>query len=578
MKNISKTSLSLAIGALLASSASFADMDNSYVNQALQWAPANTFMVFGNTQPYSNGQGEIFVERMSHMMESQYSSMGPMLDALLDEMGNDVPEGMEKLFEVYKDIFNVLSDMSADDFKAMAVESDSAFYFDGIIPVLRMEQSSPDYIQALHGALANHLPTPEQITVEGKQLDEYVIEMDDSPFPMVVIVENQNDGFVLSVMPKPMKDYYIKRNFITPVNDSVWGSGKLVQMRDQHGYNGLSEGYIDLRQAFETFLENPADSDDPILQMLAGSAPDLKTMMPGCYDVVVETLDNVPRIVMGVKESAADYDEFNLTIETSAGVADTLKRIPSDIPGTQVAEDAMLSFGLGVDLMALQSGLNTLSDYINRSAVDCPPMADMDMSEALMGMEMMMNPMVTQFSGANVIITDISFDGSGEPDPSSLKGAVAVSVEDSQSIIDMAPMMGINVDVPANGTAVDFPTDMLPPELAGQTVMVGRNGSEIAFGIGSDAKQMVEAILVDDEIRLDQAVKYSYNFSAIMNNPMLKELMLSDLDGFPDSEVSEMKAMIDSMLELYKLYDTGSLSLDMNDNGIGFTVKQSYNL
>lgn len=578
MKMISKTSLSLAVGALLASSASFADMDDSYVNQALQWAPANTFMVFGNTQPYSSGQGEIFVERMSHMMEAQYSSMAPMLDLFLDDLGRDAPEGMEKVFSVYKDLFALLADMSADEYKAIMAESDSAFYFDGIIPVVRLEQSSPEYIKALSDVLAQHLPTPEQISVEGKQLDEYTIELDDSPFPMVVIVEKQDDGFVLSVMPQPMKDYYIKRNFITPVNDSVWSSGKLVQMRDQHGYNGLSEGYIDFRQAFETFLENPEDSDDPILQMLAGSAPDLKTMMPGCYDAAVETLNNVPRIVMGVTESTEDYDAFNLTIETSSGVADTLKRIPSDIPGTQVANDALLSFGAGIDLMAVQSGLNTLSDYINRGAENCPPMADMDMSEMLMGMEMMMNPMVTQFSGANVIISEITFDASGEPDPSSLKGALAVSVEDSQSIIDMAPMMGIEIDVPANGTAVDFPTNMLPPELAGQTVMVGRNNSEIAFGIGSDAKEMVEAILVDDEIRLDQAVKYSFNMAAIMDNPALKELMLSDLDGFPESEVDGIKSLMESMLDMYRLYDTATLSLDMDENGIGFTIKQSYNL
>jgi hypothetical protein len=495
---------------------------------------------------------------------------------MIEKDSTDIPDEVRPMLEGYSRMIDSAIALFQNDAVWENVETaNTAFYLDGLVPVLRSQGHTKEITDLFKEFIERDFAEPKVLTRDGVEIRKYAIPNNDLPFELAVYYLLGNDFSVLAAFPVEFEDYYLQRNFIESEKDSVWDSGELVSIRDQYDFNGLTEGYINLQRIVDTILRKKYDNiEDPILNMLTLMAPSIEQVAPpGCAPLIETAIDSIPRMVWGYEQSTEDTDVISMTLEFSPELATNIESISEDIPATIGIEDSIAEFGLGVNLLSLRDNINAIAGFLQQEGGDCVLIDQEAIQEGLMGFNFAMNPMLTQFTGFNVALSAFEMqEGTDQPDLKSLEGVAVFNLEDSNTLMQFAPMLGITVDIPEDGKPVELPEGILPVELH-DNVLVARTKTQIALAAGDKAVELIEAAFADVQEDKDMLVRYEISMSEIMN--MLSDEMISEVIGETDDANKEY---FKEIKELYSIIEKIATGIGLSEKGLKITAEQAFNL
>ena len=217
---------------------------------------------------------------------------------------------------------------------------------------------------------------------------------------------------------------------------------------------------------FESVATENGSVEDPDLKML-GSEP--------CKSEITQMAANWPMLVSGNRKFEVNDDSLEveghmaMLVEHEA-LRDTLKLLRGSVPVSQSSSDAMISFGIGLDVDSLPQLSTQITDLIGGVNYTCEPLTAMnqitqtDISPLSLG-AMMVSGMARGIKGFSVNLYDTEIDpGNNFMPVSNVDAAIAIAADDPATLIStlrVIPQMGMLAELPLDGTAMSL-NDVLP--------------------------------------------------------------------------------------------------------------------
>ena len=357
---------------------------------------------------------------------------------------------------------------------------------------------------------------------------------------------------------------------------SIEASGKVKQIRKEWGYGEEMAMFLDFKLIADVFtggdslaarqLEFVATEngsvEDPGLNMLR-SEP--------CKSEITQMAANWPMLVSGNRKFEVNDDSLEveghmaMLVEHEA-LRDTLKLLRGSVPVSQSSSDAMISFGIGLDVDSLPQLSTQITDLIGGVNYTCEPLTAMnqvtqtDISPLSLG-AMMVSGMARGIKGFSVNLYDTEIDpGNNFMPVSNVDAAIAIAADDPATLIStlrVIPQMGMLAELPLDGTAMSL-NDVLPiPMPDGVEIFAAVKDKSIVMYSGEQG--------ADFSNRISGEGKEGF----LLSNVNTKKLMekAETLTGSLPAELKGDEAMV---MEMIESYPRGNLfyQIDFTDKGI----------
>jgi len=357
---------------------------------------------------------------------------------------------------------------------------------------------------------------------------------------------------------------------------SIEASGKVKQIRKEWGYGEEMAMFLDFKLIADVFtggdslaarqLEFVATEngsvEDPGLNMLR-SEP--------CKSEITQMAANWPMLVSGnrkfeVNDDSLEIDGHMAMLVEHEALRDTLKLLRGSVPVSQSSSDAMISFGIGLDVDSLPQLSTQITDLIGGVNYTCEPLTAMnqitqtDISPLSLG-AMMVSGMARGIKGFSVNLYDTEIDpGNNFMPVSNVDAAIAIAADDPATLIStlrVIPQMGMLAELPLDGTAMSL-NDVLPiPMPDGVEIFAAVKDKSIVMYSGEQG--------ADFSNRISGEGKEGF----LLSNVNTKKLMekAETLTGSLPAELKGDEAMV---MEMIESYPRGNLfyQIDFTDKGI----------
>jgi len=308
--------------------------------------------------------------------------------------------------------------------------------------------------------------------------------------------------------------------------DSLEASGKLKELRKEWGYGDEMAMFLDFKLLADAITGGDSRAAKQLQEMTASNENMASFFQPfsaePCKSEVRQLAANWPMMVSGnrrfeVGDETINFDSHFAMLLENESLRDTLKLLRGVVPVSQSNSDAMLSFGLGLDVESAPQLIRQLTELIGSVNYECQPIQ-------------MLN---------KINETDVS---------SASLGAAMV-----------LPQMNILSELPLDGTAVSL-NDLLPiPTPPGVEIFAAVKDKSIVFFSGEKAKDFAG--------RLGGNGQEGFLFSSL-NTEMIIKKINDVVEELPEELRREQK--MEPVLGYLDTYPLGNLSykIDFTDKGI----------
>lgn len=357
---------------------------------------------------------------------------------------------------------------------------------------------------------------------------------------------------------------------------SLAASGKLKKIRKEWNYSDEMVMFID----HQLVADGVTGGDSLAAQHLTVLAADLG--MPAelerfaaepCRTEIRQLAAHWPMTVTGNRKFEVDENNINLethfaTIIEHEALRNTLKLLRGVVPVSQSSGEAMMSFGMGIDVNNLPQLSGEVIDLLSKIDYQCDSfgalneLAKADISAASMG-AMMFSGMARGIKGfsVNVYDADIAPDSRQMP-VKGVDAAIAIAADDPAMLLQtlkMLPQGQMLSELPLDGTAMslnDLIPMPLPPEVELFAAIKGKN---IVIYSGTEAAEFANRIGGNGK---EGFVVASFNTAKLIEKIESVAETLTE-DGATDEDLA-------GALEMMSTYPTGNVvyEVDFTDRGI----------
>jgi hypothetical protein len=357
----------------------------------------------------------------------------------------------------------------------------------------------------------------------------------------------------------------------TPRN-SIKKSKKLDAIRKEYGFSDYFTGYIDNERIAGIFTGNATDFDKELFAAFGVEPPELTEV---CSAEIMATVRIAPRIVMGYSEVTGQQVNAALIVELRSDIAEGLATIPAAVPGLGSDPGGFMSFGLGLNPLALREFYEARLDAMELDPYKCEKFAEVQagVAKGREALNQPLPPVVYSFRGFFANIVDFEgIDMASDTDtmPTSIDASILLATQNAEALMMMAAMMDPQI------AALNLMPDGKPVrlELAQLAEFVddafaAMSDSALSVSVGEGAESNSAQLLLADSA--DPAPFISMSMDSARYYSMVGEAM--SVAPPVDDEVEQMpeeirSAMHDIMVLSGNMYERMSIDVRFTERGI----------
>ena len=456
--------------------------------------------------------------------------------------------------------------ISPEGFESLGLRVNGRYlaYGLGLLPVVRIEiadqQKVRDFISRVELRSGMKAPVTEQAGHSYWRFDMH-------KFVGIMAVTDQY--MIAALLPAKLESETLPIVLGNKKPDqSLADTGDFQKLLNNNGFTGYGEGYIDFRKIVEIFLGESKGMNAAVWKAL--EAEDLE-QSPACINLLNELTRSVPRIVIGTKELSEQRIRVQGIFETSPGVSAHLQKLATPVPGLGDDSNAMVAFGLALNLPELRTAITSAIYNIQQQGKDCEWVKQDELTKGLQATNMMLNPIFAGIKGTYIELNDLDLDEKSLQ-PKSIDANLMLATDDPRGIFGMLGMVNpqlAQLRLPNDGSAVKLPLEGVIPLSDVPPTYVAAKEKLLALSIGENAQQRVEeslnASLVSPMPILEMSMDVDKYYKTVAN---IMENMPNQYDAAPDEKAQILHQQLVAMKEMGKLYDRMSITIIGTDKGL----------
>ena len=481
------------------------------------------------------------------IMQDREAPGSKLVQAILAELqGKISPEGFESL--------------------GLQVNGHYLAYGLGLLPVVRIEIADQQKVRDLISRVEQRSGLKAPIT-EHAGHNYWRFDMEE----VVGIMAVTNQYLIAALVPVRLESEYLPIVLGNKKTDqNLADTGDFQQLLNDNGFTGYGEGYIDFRRIVEIILGESKGINAAVWKAL--EAENLK-QSPACINLLKDMTRSVPRIVFGTKELSEQRIRVQGIFETSSVVSSHLQKLATPVPGLGDESNAMVAFGLALNLPELRTAITSALQNIQQQGKDCEWIKQDELTKGLQATNMMLNPMFAGIKGTYIELNDLDLD-EASLQPKSIDAQLMLATDDPRGIFGMLGMVSpqlAQLRLPNDGTAVKLPLEGVIPLSNVPPTYVAAKEKLLALSMGENAEQNVKesfnAKLVTPMPILEMSMNVDKYYKTIAN---IMEYTPNQFDGTSDEKAQILRQQLAAMKEIGKLYDRMSIQIIGTDKGLVF--------
>ncbi len=524
----------------------------------LDQVPADAPYVIVGSRPMPLGLSEKMTKAAATDIDN--GELRKMLAAVREE--DDVSEDLVKLGDVVLSEFE--GKMNAEGFKSMglSINGRRLLYGLGILPVIWLEIEDPVKVEALLSRIEKKSGMKAEKLTSGEMNYRRFVLGDD----LIAVLGVNKKWVVFAMLPAKSEKELLPLAFgETRPDKSLQDTGSFKKFIEKHKFLGYGDGYIDLVRLAEMALGESEGVNAQVLRAL-GTTP--RDMSPACRNFMKTTVQSVPLISFGFTEATDSKYVIKGAVETSPAVAAWLKKMAAPVPGVGMDSDAMFSFGIGMDLPQVRDGLKAMIRSFMENSRDCELVDKKELTQAMQGMDMMLNPMIAGIKGFEISVNNLELDPQ-TMSPKAVDAQLVLASVDPKGMFGMLGMFSpqiAKIDVPEDGTPVQLPIGTMAPMAPPAYAAI--KGEVLALKLGEKSPTGIDKLLKTPVAEVPPLLAVSYNPEKMFNAiaPGLKD-MIASMQG---EDADDLRSAYDSLETAAAVYKYAEFRMMGTDRGMEF--------
>jgi hypothetical protein len=433
------------------------------------------------------------------------------------------------------------------------------------MPVLRLELSDPDLFDAAISRIEDEAGK-ELLLGEAKGTSYKYANAD----KINLIIATLDDQVVITIVPASFDERQVALALGAKAPRKNLKKSKALQAIDmKYGFSGYLTGYIDTERLAGIFSGNTTDQDNDFFTAIGEKPPELTT---ACATEIMEMAGIAPRIVFGYAGVSTERVDGTMIIELREDLAAGLATIPAAVPGLGIDPGGLMSFGFGLNPLALRDFYEARLDAMEADPYECDKFAELQAGVAK-GREALSTPLppvVYSFRGFVANIADIQgLDMSSSTPPESIDASILVAIENAESLVMMAAMMDPQIaalNLVPDGKPVKLVLTQLA-EFAGDA-FAALSTDALSISLGEGAEINSADMLVADSA--EPTPFMSMNMDSARYYSMIGEAMLQEREGDDAEKMPRAirDAMRDVMILSGSIYERMSVEIQFTARGV----------
>jgi hypothetical protein len=463
----------------------------------LSYVPADTPYVFAATTPLPEEVREKFAPHVEAIVKS-YSSL--MQASLSQEPGDDEEThlGDESRKRVAAMIEQLAGMVTVEGIPEAGIDRDStmAIYGVGLLPVLRVTLSDGDRFEAAMAKLESD--AGGKMSVASVDGHSYRYAGDDDGRLVIAEIDQQ---LVVSLVPTGLPEEQLKSVLgIDLPAESIAETGALAELAEKYGFQSYGFGMIDVLRVASTFLDDQAGVNRELLALADYDASSLSDV---CKAEIRALAGIAPRVVAGYTDISEERIRSMTAVELRSDIAAGLQTLTAPVPGLGTEQGGLMSFGLGLNLLAARDFYSARLDAIEADPYECDLFADWQDGVAR-GREILnqpIPPIVYGFRGFLAVIDDIKgMDLAKQQPPTAVDMRVLVATDNADGLLAMGAMFSpeiASLDLKPDSKPVKLTLPAIASSMA-EAAYVAMSESALALSFGTGSEPGLEAMLGAD--------------------------------------------------------------------------------
>lgn len=474
----------LILSAVIAAAFFMASCGKDQPTDPLAFAPAETPYLLGNLEPVPAAAVDLWMKNAEQMMP-MYEKM---LDGAVAQMESETPDALGvRVLKAMRDEFKGKFNRAGMESFGFSMESRSAVYGIGLIPVMRVELGNPDAFKALVTRVETKVGEKLAVAKVGDQ-EYWAAGSADGKVQLVAALQGKH--LVLTIAPKTVDEAVMKQLLgLELPKESAMDADLLGKFNKERGYLPYGSGYVDSAKLIAVMFGPRSPTEQAFLDAMGEKNP-AADVSAVCKSEAQSIAAQVPRLSFGYTKLEAKDMDLKYVLETAPAVGTELSKLAVSVPGLNGHGAGMLDIGLGLDLNALVSFVNAKAAAVAAAPYQCESLKSLNDSfaEARTGMS---NPgifmVASAIKGFNASLSKFEMP---EGAPPVVEGKIALASDNPQSLMAMAGNFApqfATLGVQPNQAPVALPMDAMPPGTPPTFIAMSDKALGLAIGEGQQA-------------------------------------------------------------------------------------------
>jgi len=565
---LSKLLRSLVVGGLLALLFACSQETEGPALKLLDHVPAETPYVFVTSRKLPAQLGERMGDFYATQLASQRAAFASMREQW--ESSAEIGQMIDDVGPILQVVDALLAEFegrgSAKLLRELGIEPStrSVLYGVGLLPALRMEIADADRLNAMldrverragHSALRGELNGQAYRRIDLGSVD--------------AVLAVTGDYAVAGLLPDKLFDRHLPLLLgIELPTLSLAESGAIEAMNERHDFTGYGEGFIRLDELLAILQGRGEVSNAEVMQALVSEPLPIPA---ACLRMTDALLAYMPRLVTGV----TTVDEQRLVTrsvwESSPGVANYLQGLAAPVPGVGGTFDGLLMIGMGMDLPRLRTALEALLREVIAAGRGCDWVDGATLRAAIPKLNLALGPMTAGIKGFNLLIENLAIDRD-TLQPIELQAGLLAAVDDPRGVFGLGAMFNpalAALRVPEDGTPVDLPRDLGPPEGA-PAMKVAIKDKALLLLAGPQSAELAATLVQSAPLAPSPLLALDYGIHQLVERfGELMELAAMRLEGQGEVETAQaVREQLAGFRQQAALFDRLRVAVYASEHGL----------
>jgi hypothetical protein len=481
----------LMLAAVIAAAFGAASCSKDAPDHPLAYAPADTAYLLANLEPVPTAATDMWMKNAEQMMPIYEK----MLDSMATQMEGDAAADQlaVKLVKAMRDEFKGKFNKAGIESMGFTMQSRSAFYGIGLIPVMRLELGDADAFKALVGRMEAKVGEKLGTGKVGDQ-EYWIAGPAEAKFNVIVAVQGKH--LVITMAAKATDEAVLKQLLgVELPKESALDADVLPGFNKERGYLPYGSGYIDTAKMLAAVYGERTPAEKAFLDAIGETNP-AANVSEVCKTEQKAIAAQVPRLSFGYTELDAKHMNIRYALETAPAVGAELSKLAVPVPGLDARGQGLFDVGFGLDLNALVSFVNAKSGAVAAAPYQCESLLPLNDAFAK-ARENVSNPGVfmaaAAFKGFNASLSKLEMPEAQMP---VIEGKIAIASDNPQSLLSMAGSMAPQfaaLNLQPNQAPVALPADAMPPGTP--PTYVALTDKALGLAIGESQQGSLQAFL-----------------------------------------------------------------------------------